>query len=326
MNHRHGFDRRTDPRATLGRRDWLKAAAAGVASAAALGAGRDSAAGAMKNIRLGITTQLYAKLPLDEAVGRIKDAGFHGALCNYTFADARFDPLKPDWQAAKKIVDCFQRRGIELVAIFGYVNLVDPDPARRKQAEVRMETLITNWKRLGSNNISTETGTLNPKSPWLGSPENATEQAYLQCRSAVERLVRIAEKSGAIISLEAYWRNIIDSVDRAERLFREVPSPALKLVMDPCNYFRKEDLPRTQEMLKDMFRRLGDRIVVAHAKDVRPAEEGTELPAAGLGVLDYPLYLRLLAQLDRPIDLLLEHLTLDDVPRAKAFVLEKMQS
>jgi sugar phosphate isomerase/epimerase len=59
---------------------------------------------------------------------------------------------------------------------------------------------------------------------------------------------------------------------------------------------------------------------VAHAKDVKAAPSGTDLPAAGLGVLDYPLYLRLLAQLDRPIDLILEHLTLEDMPRARAFV------
>jgi len=78
-----------------------------------------------------------------------------------------------------------------------------------------------------------------------------------------------------------------------------------------------------QPMLEEMFRRLGSQIVVAHAKDVKPAPEGTDLPASGRGVLDYPLFLRLLAQLDRPLELILEHLTLDDVPRARDFVLEQ---
>ena len=66
-----------------------------------------------------------------------------------------------------------------------------------------------------------------------------------------------------------------------------------------------------------MFRRLGDKIVVAHAKDVAAAAEGTDLPAAGRGVLDYPHYLGLLAGLDRPIHLIVEHVVLDDVPRAR---------
>ena len=184
-----------------------------------------------------------------------------------------------------------------------------------------METLIKNWKRLGCPNVSTETGTFNRTSDWVDAPENATEQGYLECRVALEKYARLAEKSGAVVSIEPYWRNVIDSVARAERLFREVDSPALKLVMDPCNYFRKEELARMRPMLEDMFRRLGRRIVLAHAKDVKAAPDGTDLPASGLGVLDYPLYLRLLAGLDREMYLVVEHVTLDDVPRARDYVL-----
>ena len=51
--------------------------------------------------------------------------------------------------------------------------------------------------------------------------------------------------------------------------------------------------------------------------------DGTDLPASGMGVLDYPLYLRLLARLDREIPLIIEHLSLADVPRARDFVLRR---
>jgi sugar phosphate isomerase/epimerase len=306
----------------LPRRDWLKAAAITCLGArAAAAAPVDWRAKAKQNLRLGVDANVYAKLPLEEAAARIRDDGFRSVLSNYTFADVRFNPLAPDWEAAAKIVGCFERNGIEIAAVFGYVNPIDPLPERRKQGDARLETLLTNWKRLGCRNVSTETGTFNPKSPWLEAPENETEEGYLQCRTALEKWAKVAEKAGAILSIEAYWRNVIGSIDRADRLLREVGSPALKLVMDPNNYFRKEDLPKMQPMLQEMFSRLGSHIVVAHAKDVKPAPEGTELPASGRGVLDYPLFLRLLAQLDRPMDLILEHLTLDDVPRARDFVL-----
>lgn len=311
--------------ARCGRRDLLKAAAALLIPARVAWSGEEQTPKASR-VKLGITTQPYASLPLERAVNEIKNAGFQGVLCNYTFTDVRFDALKPDWPAAEKIAKAFQQQGIEIVAAFGYQNLVDPDAARRQQAKTRMENLVRNWKRLGCANISTETGTLNAKSQWLGSPENATEDAYLQFRAEIGKLVKLAEKTGAVISIEPYWQNVIDSIDRAERLFREISSPSLKLVMDPCNYLRKEDLPRQQTMLKDMFSRLGGQIVVAHAKDVAPAGDGTSLPAAGMGVLDYPLYLRLLVQLGRPVHLLLEHLTLDDVPRASRFVREKLEA
>lgn len=325
MTHDTPANRRPTTRSRLPRRDWLKAAAVACLGTPALAApAADWRAKAKKNLRLGITSNIYSGLPLDEAAARIRADGFRSVLTNYAFADVRFDPLAPDWQAAAKIAGAFERHGIEIAAVFGYVNLIDPVPERRRSGDARLEALLTNWKRLGCRNVSTETGTFNPKSPWLDAPENFTEEGYVACRTALEKWARVAEKAGALLSIEAYWRNVIDSIDRAERLFREVPSPALGLVMDPNNYFRKEDLPKMQPMLEEMFRRLGSRIVIAHAKDVKPAPDGTDLPASGKGVLDYPLFLRLLAQLDRPLDLILEHLTLDDVPRARDFVLAQL--
>jgi sugar phosphate isomerase/epimerase len=186
-----------------------------------------------------------------------------------------------------------------------------------------MQVLIENWKQLGSPVISTETGTLNEKSEWAESPENATEQGYQACRAVLEKLAQAAKKHGAIISIESYWRNVIDSIARTERVLHDVPG--LKLVMDPCNYYRKDQLSQMDPMLEEMFRRLGKKIVLAHAKDVKAAAEGTDLPASGQGVLDYPLFLRLLAGLNRELFLIIEHLTLDDVPRARDYVLSQFE-
>jgi sugar phosphate isomerase/epimerase len=311
---------------TLPRRDCLKAMGLLLLGSQAIGAPAvDWKAKAKKNLKLGVLSQVYAGLPLEEAAKRIRADGFTGVVTDYAFADVRFDPLAPDWDMAKKITGAFDRLGVKIVGIAGYHNVVEPDAAKRRRGEARMEAFIVNWKRLGCPNISTETGTRNPESEWLISPENATEEAYVLCRAAMEKLARLAEKTGAVVSIEPYWQNVIDSIDRAERLFREVNSPSLRLVMDPCNFFRKEDLPRMQPMLEEMFKRLGDQIVLAHAKDVKASVDGTDLPAAGKGVLDYPLYLRLLAQLDREVYLSVEHVGLADVARARDYVLSQFE-
>ena len=318
---------------TMDRREWLRVAAVTVAASGLacpcipMAAGDDSALKTKlrKNIKLGVHTGPYMKLPLAEAAARIKDEGFSCVLTEYTFADVAFDPLAPDWQAVEKIVRTFEQQGIEIAAVFGYVNVVDPVSERRQRGEARLACLIDNWKRLGCANISTETGTFNTTSDWADAPENVTEDGYAQCRAALERWAGRAEKAGAVVSIEPYWRNVIDSVERTERLFRDVASPGLRLVMDPCNYPRKEDLPQLKPLIENVFQRLGDKIVVAHAKDVAPAAEGTDLPAAGRGVLDYPHYLRLLAGLDRPMPLIVEHVVLDDVGRARDFVLAAIE-
>jgi sugar phosphate isomerase/epimerase len=311
---------------TLNRRELLKSLSA-VALGAPLAswAADDLRTKARRNLKLAVFTGVYAKLPLEEAARRIRADGFRGVINEATFADVRFDPWAPDWAAARKITDALQANGLKIVGLYGYYNIVDPDPARRRRGEQRMELLIQNWKRLGSPIISTETGTLNRESEWETSPANATEAAYDQCRVALEKWAHAAEKTGAILTIEPYWKNVIDSAQRAERLFRDVPSPSLKLVMDPCNYFRKEDLSRMPEMLQDIFRRVGNQIALAHAKDVKASADGTDLPASGLGMLDYPLYLRLLAALDRELFLAVEHLDLGDVVRARDYVLSQLE-
>jgi hypothetical protein len=201
-------------RATCGdlrRRDCLKAFGAALLAAPALGAaGEDLKAKAKKNLKLGVHTAPYGALPVEEAARRIKAEGFSGVLTEYSFADARFDPLAPDWKVAERIVGAFERQGVRVAAVFGYVNVVSPDLAKRQRGQEKMETLIKNWKRLGCSNVSTETGTFNLKSDWIEAPENATEQGYLQCRAVLEKLARSAEQAGAVVSIEPYWRNVID--------------------------------------------------------------------------------------------------------------------
>ncbi len=306
------------------RRDLLKAAALAVVSAA-VARGQGGTTKPMNNIKLGIFTSVYAKLPLAEAARRIKADGFCTVVTDFVFADVQFDPFKPDWPAAKKVIDALKAQDIRIVGLHGYYNVVDPNADHRKHGEARMQVMIENHERLGCNNISTETGTLNKQSEWADSPENATEEAYAACRDTLAKTVKSAEKAGAIISIETYWKNIISSIERTVRLFADIPSPSLKLVMDPCNYYRKADLPRMQPILKEMFAKLADRIIIAHAKDVKAAAgDNTDLPAAGRGVMDYDLFLRLLKDLGRDMPLLIEHLTLDDVPRARDYVLSHM--
>lgn len=313
----------------LSRREVVRSAGAGIAAMALPAIGPAHAADlsekAKKNLKLGIFSSVYAELPLADAVRQIRDAGFKCVVCDFSFKDARFDPLNPDWDVVKRITTAFEKSEIRIAGLFGYYNIIESDAARRKPGQTRMELLIKEWKRLGNPIISTTSGTLNKQSEWADAPENHTEAGYAEFRKAVQPLVKAAEKTGAVIAIEAYYRQVIDTPERNERLYRDIQSPSLKLTMDPCNYFRNEDLPKMKPMLEEIFKRIGKQTVLAHAKDVKVAVDGPDLPAAGLGSLDYPLYLRKLVELDKELDLILEHLKLDDVSRAVQFVREQMK-
>ncbi|OYP47621.1 xylose isomerase, partial [Lachnotalea glycerini] len=91
--------------------------------------------------------------------------------------------------------------------------------------------------------------------------------------------------------------------------------------------------------IEKIFHVLDAKIKVAHAKDCKRAENtgekfgggsaehnsfrgagAVELPAAGLGVLNYELYVEKLSKTHPNIPIIIEHLDESDIPRAKKFV------
>ncbi len=178
----------------MNRREWLRGSAATVAastfalSSAGLHASEDPdlRAKARKNFKLGIMSSVYADLPVEVAARQIRADGFGCVVCDFAFADIHFNPLEPDWSAARKAVTALERAGIELVSLFGYYNVVDPDVNRRKLGAARIEALLAAGDQLGCRVVSTETGTFNSHSEWESAPENQTEQGYLQCRAVLE--------------------------------------------------------------------------------------------------------------------------------------------
>jgi sugar phosphate isomerase/epimerase len=115
--------------------------------------------------------------------------------------------------------------------------------------------------------------------------------------------------------------------------------------MDPTNYFEEHNIDQMDKTLNQIFDALSHRIRISHAKDVKRAASAQgvqladidaaeshalrgvgmiELPAPGLGSLNYDLYLKRLGRDHPNIPIIIEHLEESDVPRAKKFIDEKL--
>jgi sugar phosphate isomerase/epimerase len=145
--------------------------------------------------------------------------------------------------------------------------------------------------------------------------------------------------------VENYVNNVVGSVEQVLRLFSDVNHPGLGLLMDPTNYFTDHNIDAVDEELNRIFNALGDKIKIAHAKDCKRAEDtsekhadidaveshtfrgagAVELPAPGLGILNYDLYLQRLAKTHPNIPIIIEHLDESDIPRAKRFLDGKLK-
>lgn len=289
-------------------------------------------------INVGIFTG-YFPCSLQETISKIKQAGMGCVQLDLEFSDIDLHPGQITREKAHQVRDAFRQASIPIVAISAYTNLVHPDPVKRAENIAAVKEILAHARDFGTPYVISETGTYNTDSDWLWSPKNATEEAYQEFKAIARDLATFAWQHNAVFLVENYVNNIIGSVSQVARLMREVDHPGLALTLDPTNYYDDKNIDAIDDTLHSIFNVLESKIKIAHAKDCKRTEAvaekfgdgaaehnsfrgagSVELPAAGLGSLNYPLYLALLAQKYPNIPLIIEHVDEEDIPRAKQFV------
>lgn len=297
-------------------------------------------------IQVGIFSG-YFPYTLAESAKRIRAQGFNTVQLDLTFKDIDFStPAAITADKCRQVRDTFRRHDLPVSCVSAYTNIVHPDKGERERRNALLKATLRHARDCGSPFVISETGTVNPDSDWSAHPDNKSERAYEDCVEVVHGLAQEAWDHGAVFLVETYVNNIIGSVEETLRLFADVNHPGLGLLMDPTNYFESHNIDQMDAVLNQMFNALGDKIRIAHAKDVMRttgSDKGEkfaaidaseahqfrgvgeiELPAPGLGALNYNLYLKRLAQHHPNIPIIIEHLDEADVPRAKRFLDEKL--
>lgn len=287
----------------------------------------------------------YYPYSLEESIKRIKRDGFSCVQLDLSFKDMDLALDRLTKEKCHIIRDAFRDANLPIVAISGYTNIIHPDPDKRKKNLDGLKTLLKFARDLGTPYVISETGTYNKESDWVFDPKNATEEAYEEVCKTIEDLAKFAYDHGAVFLVENYVNNVIGSVEQVLRLFADVNHPGLGLLMDPTNYFTDHNIDAVDEEINRIMDALGDKIKIAHAKDCKRAEDtsekhadidaveshtfrgagAVELPAPGLGILNYDLYLQRLAKIHPNIPIIIEHLDEDDIPRAKKFLDDKLK-
>ncbi|MBT8446307.1 MAG: sugar phosphate isomerase/epimerase [Gammaproteobacteria bacterium] len=297
-------------------------------------------------IGVGIFTG-YFPYGLAEVIEKIKGHGFSNVQLDLDFRDLDMSTEALNDDTAHQIRDAFRDANLPITCVSSYTNLVHPDPGVRKSNLDRLRRIISITRELGTPYVISETGTYDSDSDWVHHPKNKTEEGYEICRDIIGEITEHARQNDAVFLVETYVNNVIGSVEETLRLFADINSPNLALLMDPTNYFESHNIDDMDAELNKIFDALSDSIRIAHAKDVKragddksekhaeidAAESHTyrgvgeiELPAPGLGQLNYDLYLQRLSRHHPNIPIIIEHLDETDVPRAKEFVDSKLKA
>jgi sugar phosphate isomerase/epimerase len=290
-------------------------------------------------LAVGIFTGYYP-YTIDETIKRIKASDFSCVQLDVSFKDCDSAKEALSKQKANLIRDKFRDANLPVITVSAYTNLVHPDKEKRKANIAYVKMMMERALDLGCPYVATETGTYNPESDWVWHDDNAKESAYQEACEVIYDLTKFGREVGAGFVIENYVNNVIGSIEQVQRLFKDINMPDLKLICDPTNYFDESNINDVDAQLRRIFDALSDKMAIAHAKDCKKAastEEkhaaidadeshtfrgsgAVELPAAGLGVLNYDIYLKLLAKDHPNMPLIIEHLDEGDIKRAKGFV------
>jgi sugar phosphate isomerase/epimerase len=287
----------------------------------------------------------YFPYNLEESVKRIKALGFNAVQLDLSFKgmDLSLNSLNRD--KCHFVRDAFRDANLPIVAVSGYTNLVHPNLIRRNGNINNLKTLLKFARDLGSPYVVSETGTFDKDSDWVYHEKNRTPEAYDTLCDIVTDLTKFAFDHGSVFLVENYVNNIIGTVNQLLRLFSDINHPALGLLMDPTNYFSDINIDDVDGEINRIFNALGDKIRIAHAKDCKRADDikekhadidadeshtfrgagSVELPAPGLGILNYDLYLKRLSAIHPNIPIIIEHVDESDIPRAKKFIDDKLK-
>lgn len=292
----------------------------------------------------------YFPYSLEETAKKIRALDFNTVQLDMHFKDMDLSAGQITKDKCVKIRETFRDNNLPISCISGYTNIIHPDKAERERRVGYLKEIIRHAQYLGTPYVISETGTYNTESDWVHHPKNKTEEGFEECRKVIADLSQFAYDHGAVFLLETYVNNVVGSVEETVKMFAQVDHPGLGLLMDPTNYFETHNIDRMDEILNQVFDTLSDKIKIGHAKDVKrsgndktekhadigdadAAESHTfrgvgeiELPAPGLGSLNYDLYLKRLAQKHPNIPMIIEHLDEADVPRAKKFLDGKLRA
>lgn len=266
-------------------------------------------------MEFGVLAHNAGPSPLHELPRRIGERGFKYvqlALAKaITDIDTSLGRLSPG--LANRVAEEFERHGVRIPVLGCYIDMVHPDEETRRYGVERFKEHIRMARHFGTAMIASETG--------FESSRYSGEQAWELMRHTVEELLEEAEKWGTIVAIEPCNGQIVHTAEQWQRLSEEAPSSNLGAVLDPNNILHAGNFARQDEVIRDAFERLGNRIVLAHAKDKTYGPDGKLAEVcAGKGGMNYPLFMELLRKHKPYVHVTLEAVAPEEMDEALRFM------
>lgn len=232
-------------------------------------------------------------------------AGYQRIQVNFAWdqVDAAFLQNLPGWVRSS---------GLRCDTLGAYVNCLAPEVNLMSTRESDLLRAIDLAPALGAHTLVGWTGSHLPDlmKPDPRNPTRASEDAIVKF---IERHAQRIERAKLALALETYITLACPDATSLRRLLDRLPGFA-GAVLDPPNLTPIARYRDRDAAMVEMLKTLGPRIAVAHLKDFKLRADGSsyDLPGPLGGVLNYPLYLKLVRALPSRIPIVAEHIGPDE--------------
>ncbi|MDF2648908.1 MAG: sugar phosphate isomerase/epimerase [Paenibacillus sp.] len=271
---------------------------------------------------MGIGTLAHAAghLPLKQLTEKLSGRGIDFVQLALSKAisdiDTRLGRLSP--ALANHIGEQFHRAGIRIGVLGCYINPIHPDPQQRRHEINRFKEHLRFARDFGTSIVATETADL---TTYLSQDSERYEAiGWAILKQTVEELAEEAERWGVFIGLEPVFTHTLSSTEKMVRILDEIPSSNLGVVFDPVNLMPPTAVEAQEVFLDQAFAAFGDRIVLAHLKDVVIQNNKRQEVRSGKGIFQTKTFLEKMHRVKPGIDISLEQLADDTIDETIQYV------
>ena len=239
-------------------------------------------------MKIGVFAKTYPGTSPEAVLRQSAEAGFEGVQYNMACSGLASMPDEITPEQARAVASASAAMGQEIFAVSATYNMIHPDPAVRRAGERRLAVIAAACREMGTSLVTLCTGTRDAQDQWRHHPENSSVDAWRDLLQSFETVIGIADTHGIMLGVEPELGNVVSSAAVARRLLGEIGSDRIGIVLDPANLAEKCEPQERRRIIAGAVDLLGDRIVMAHAKDRSAAGH---VAAPGQGVIDFGHFL-----------------------------------
>jgi len=259
-------------------------------------------------IKTGVVSRSFTEWTNEQVADFMKENGFPTTELCLTGTDSKYwvyngtsDLSDLTDERFSEICKIYRDRGIEIVSLGVFTNLIEPDDKKR---DVNLAYFKRHIELAGKNGIpfvSTECG-FDPEH--RGVRTTCYESAIDRIKDSLSILLDECDKWNVDIALETCVIDVIPSAKRAKDIINQIGHPRLKILLDPANL-----IANSSE--EDMYFYLSDRIAYFHGKDRKVNDVKGRV--VGDGEIDWVKFLKLYHEKNDGYPFILEYVNAENV-------------